>query len=219
MIPNSPNPASAAARTGSGNDVCFGGEQFPDSAPAQKYQARILVRRFPLRRDHLRLVPRPPPPPRQRRIEVRISAMDGRSPIGRTRVLRLTERDFERLIEAATRLFPLLDGERRRGLLVVLNDDERADLERARRLIEEVEMSKPADKEWREAYARGAAGSNAPLEREPRESPPLSLALIAHLAYLDRLIAGIRELDTAQSEQRIRRAVRVIERRRVNGLG
>jgi hypothetical protein len=102
VSPDTPNPASAAARTGSENAVCFGGEQFPDSAPAQKYQARILARRFGVRHDHLRLVPRPPPHPR--RIEVRISAMDGRSPIGRTRVLRLTERDFERLIEAATRL-------------------------------------------------------------------------------------------------------------------
>lgn len=44
MPPDTPNPASAAARTGSGNDVCFGGEQFQDSAPAQKYKARILVR-------------------------------------------------------------------------------------------------------------------------------------------------------------------------------
>jgi hypothetical protein len=97
------------------------------------------------------------------------------------------------------------------SVLDLLTDDEKADLERVRRLIERVEMSKPADKEWREAYARGAAGSNAPMEREPRESPPLSLALIAHLAYLDRLIGGIRELDTAQSEQRIRRAcVRLI---------
>lgn len=51
---------------------------------------------------HLRLVE--PPPPRPRRIDVRISVADGRLPIGRTRVLRLTERDFERLIEAATRL-------------------------------------------------------------------------------------------------------------------
>ena len=49
---------------------------------------------------HLRLVP----PARPRRLEVRIAAADGRSPIGRTRVLRLTERDFERLIEAAIRL-------------------------------------------------------------------------------------------------------------------
>ena len=43
-------PASAAAPTGSGNDVCFGDERFPDYAPAQKYQARI-VRRFRLRRE------------------------------------------------------------------------------------------------------------------------------------------------------------------------
>jgi hypothetical protein len=50
---------------------------------------------------HLRLVHSGPWP---RRIEVRISATDGRSPIGRTRPLRLTERDFERLIEAAERL-------------------------------------------------------------------------------------------------------------------
>jgi hypothetical protein len=54
---------------------------------------------FP-RHSHLRLVP----PPRPRRLGVRITAADGRAPIGRTRVLRLTERDFERLIEAATRL-------------------------------------------------------------------------------------------------------------------
>jgi hypothetical protein len=33
MIPNGPDPVRAAARAGSGNDVCFGGEQFPDSAP------------------------------------------------------------------------------------------------------------------------------------------------------------------------------------------
>ena len=44
---------------------------------------------------HLRLV-EPTAPPRPRRIDVRISAADGRAPIGRTRVLRLTERDFER---------------------------------------------------------------------------------------------------------------------------
>jgi hypothetical protein len=55
------------------------------------------------RPSHLRLVPREPQP-RSRRIEVRISAMDGRAPIGRTRLLRLTERDFERLLAAAERL-------------------------------------------------------------------------------------------------------------------
>jgi hypothetical protein len=100
MIPDAANPASAAARTGSGNDVCFGGEQFPDSALAQKYEAQNLVRRFGVRHDHLRLVPRPPPP-RSRRIEVRISAMDGRTPIGRSRLLRLRESDLQELIDHA----------------------------------------------------------------------------------------------------------------------
>jgi hypothetical protein len=52
---------------------------------------------------HLRLVP-PPSPPRPRRLEVRIAAADGRAPIGRTRMLRLTERDFERLLEAAVQM-------------------------------------------------------------------------------------------------------------------
>jgi hypothetical protein len=93
----------------------------------------------------------------------------------------------------------------------LLSDEEKADLERARALI--------ADEEWKAAYRKGWRGRNEPWKRPPRESPPLSLALIAHFAYLDRLINGIRELDTASSEQRIRRAVRVIERRRVNGLG
>jgi hypothetical protein len=52
---------------------------------------------------HLRLVPRPPPP-RSRWIEVRISAMDGRAPIGRTRPLRLRESDLAALIAEAERL-------------------------------------------------------------------------------------------------------------------
>jgi hypothetical protein len=86
MIPSEPNPASAAARTGSGA-ICFGGEQFPDSAPTQKYQAQNLVRRFGVR-PHLRLVP-PPSPPRPRRLEVRITASDGRAPYGRSRAFRL----------------------------------------------------------------------------------------------------------------------------------
>jgi hypothetical protein len=55
--------------------------------------------------------------------------------------------------------------------------------------------------------------------RPAPESPPLSLALIAHFAYLDRIIADIKDLDTAASEQRIRRAMRVIEGRRPNGMG
>jgi hypothetical protein len=53
--------------------------------------------------SHIRLVPAPAPP-RPRRIEVRISVADARAPIGRTRLLRLTEPDFERLVETAVRM-------------------------------------------------------------------------------------------------------------------
>ena len=49
------------------------------------------------------LVP-PPLTPRPRRLEVRIDASDGRSPIGRSRIFRLHERDLDQLINAATRL-------------------------------------------------------------------------------------------------------------------
>jgi hypothetical protein len=80
----------------------------------------------------------------------------------------------------------------------LLSDEERADLERVRLAI--------AHEEWKAAYRKGWRERNEPWKGPPRESPPLSLALIAHFAYLDRLIGGIRELDTAQSEQRIRRA-------------
>jgi hypothetical protein len=73
--------------------------------------------------------------------------------------------------------------------------------------------------EWKAAYRKGWRERNQPWTRPPPPVPPLSLALIAHLAYLDRLIADIKDLDTAASEQRIRRATRVIERRRANGLG
>jgi hypothetical protein len=83
-----PNPARGGA-AGSGNAVCFEGEHLPDSAPAQTNQAKIL-----------RLVR----PQRPRRIEVMIAARDGPAPIGRTRPLRLTEHDLERLIEMALRL-------------------------------------------------------------------------------------------------------------------
>jgi hypothetical protein len=51
-------------------------------------------------RPCLRLVP----PPRPRRLSVRISVADGRSPICRTRILRLSDRDLEQLINAAPRL-------------------------------------------------------------------------------------------------------------------
>jgi hypothetical protein len=85
--------------------VCFVGEQFPDSAPAQKYQAQNLVRRFGVRHDHVRLVPPVPPPPRPRRpLAVRISVSDGRAPHGRSRAFRLTRDDLDELIAAAMRM-------------------------------------------------------------------------------------------------------------------
>jgi hypothetical protein len=51
---------------------------------------------------HLRLVE--PPPPRLHRLSLRIAAADGRSPIGQTRIFRLTDHDFEQLVDDATRL-------------------------------------------------------------------------------------------------------------------
>jgi hypothetical protein len=77
-----------------------------------------------------------------------------------------------------------------------LSDEEIAYIEWARRLI--------ADEEWKAAYRKGWRERNGPRKRPP-PSPPPALALIAHFAYLDRLIGGIRELDTAAREQRIRR--------------
>lgn len=44
------------------------------------------------------------PPPRPRRLEVRISARHGPEPAGRTRPLRLTDRDVEQLVDFALRL-------------------------------------------------------------------------------------------------------------------
>jgi hypothetical protein len=60
MTPDTPNPASAIAQTGSGDVVCFGGERFSDSAPAQKYQTQNLVRRFRVRPDRARRLPSTP---------------------------------------------------------------------------------------------------------------------------------------------------------------
>jgi hypothetical protein len=52
---------------------------------------------------HLRLVP-PARPPRPRRLDVRISATDGRAPYGRSRIFRLHERDIDELVDIATRM-------------------------------------------------------------------------------------------------------------------
>ena len=46
----------------------------------------------------------PVPPPRPRRLEVRITVADGRAPFGRTRLFRLDEHDVEKLIDCALRL-------------------------------------------------------------------------------------------------------------------
>jgi hypothetical protein len=55
------------------------------------------------RHSHLRLVPPPPPRPR-RRYEVRIAVSAARTPVGRSRVFRLSENDIQLLVEAAMKL-------------------------------------------------------------------------------------------------------------------
>jgi hypothetical protein len=72
-------------------------------------------------------------------------------------------------------------------------------------------MSEPADKAWLEAYRRGRDGTWR--TRDDVSSPPLSEEFKAHLAYLDWIINGIREPDTAQSEQRVRRAMWILRGR------
>jgi hypothetical protein len=65
-----------------------------------------------------------------------------------------------------------------------------------------------ATPEWMGAYRRGMEGpwrTGADVS-----SPPLSAALIAHFAYLDRLIAGIKELDTAQNEKTAKKRARPV---------
>jgi hypothetical protein len=57
---------------------------------------------FP-RRPNLRLVPAASPP-RPRRIDVRLSVADGRSPIGRSRAFRLHDHELDELIACALRL-------------------------------------------------------------------------------------------------------------------
>jgi hypothetical protein len=80
--------------------------------------------------------------------------------------------------------------------------DEPEDISRALGFVQAVEIE-----EWKVVYRKGWRERNEPWTRPPSPpSPPLSAALIAHFAYLDRLKADIKALDTAQSEQRIRRA-------------
>jgi hypothetical protein len=57
----------------------------------------------PHRHSQLRLIP-PSPSPRPRRLDVRISASDGRVPYGRSRAFHLTESDIQLLLEAAMRM-------------------------------------------------------------------------------------------------------------------
>jgi hypothetical protein len=104
MTPDATKPATGDA-AGSRNNLHkrHASEVSGNKLPACDIQAQNLVRRSSVRPPHLRLIS-PPPPPCARRIEVRISAFDGRFPLGRTRLLRLREPDFFRLIEAAKRL-------------------------------------------------------------------------------------------------------------------
>jgi hypothetical protein len=73
-------------------------------------------------------------------------------------------------------------------------------------------MSDVADKDWLDAYRRGRDGPWR--TRDDVSSPPLSEEFKAHLAYVNGIINGIRELDTAQSERRIRRAMWILRGRR-----
>jgi hypothetical protein len=97
-----PNPASAKARTGNGDGVCCGGEQFPDSGTQPKNQAQTAAGRGA---PHLRLVaPLPPTRPR-RRLAVRIHVLDGPAPYGMSRTIRLIgPDDVDRLVDFALQL-------------------------------------------------------------------------------------------------------------------
>jgi hypothetical protein len=75
-----------------GNDLQA---NIPSQGPAQAISRRGT--------PHLRLVP-PAPPPRPRRLEVRISAAVGRAPHDRSRAIQLDERDVEQLVDFALRL-------------------------------------------------------------------------------------------------------------------
>jgi hypothetical protein len=61
----------------------------------------MTVLPFPSAEPRPRFVPRSQRP---RRIDVRISAVDGRAPVGRTKIFRLDRHDFEQLVDVAVRL-------------------------------------------------------------------------------------------------------------------
>jgi hypothetical protein len=84
----------ARCAAGPGNNVCFGGEQLPDSGTPQKKQANIA--RAPASVVSF--------PARPRRLDVRITAADGRAPIGRSRAFRLAGPDLDELIDVALRM-------------------------------------------------------------------------------------------------------------------
>jgi hypothetical protein len=112
MTPDTPNPASAAARTGSGDAICLSSSsaadvridrpprpntqiKFQDSAPAE-FDAEIALA---LTASGWRVAA-----PRPRRLEVRFHVLEGRCPYGRAGPFRLTDRDLDELIAIATRL-------------------------------------------------------------------------------------------------------------------
>jgi hypothetical protein len=87
---------------GNGPLSSYGGVDLPANIPNQApSQAEILrdprVISFPARPRRRHVLP-------PRRLEVRITAADGRSPIGRTRPIRLTEDGLDELIVCAERL-------------------------------------------------------------------------------------------------------------------
>ena len=102
MTQDKPNPASAAARTGSGKHHKRLASEVPGLTPPARHaqDKNCVVRNGPQLR---RLVP-PAPPARPRRIEVRIAARDGPAPVGRTRTLHLTRDDLDELIDHALQL-------------------------------------------------------------------------------------------------------------------
>jgi hypothetical protein len=100
--PSREGPPRWGDAAGSSKGICLSAS--PSGTPSsQKDQAQIERDPRAGRAPHLRLVP-PAPPPRPRHLAVRITAFDGRVPIGRTRAIRLTPDDAKRLIDAALRL-------------------------------------------------------------------------------------------------------------------